>query len=386
MRFVRGYRGVDGSIQPRLGFPRSGGYGRYEDARSDSPPPPGPAPSELIFRPPVSLDLLTDVSAYVGIPTHLTASIQVPPGGQGTVNIDALKNLLPDRDIEITEIKFVCKSASQVVFCTGIITCRLSFKMAKNDPGVILTQGYMPIGLFAGYDDGINPLAETTNYVVSSSTPSSGYTVVNVKLPVPIRMPPGSYLEPIVGHLGQTNAAITVFVSAAGRILPGASKGSDIFPYFAFYSTTAAMGVVSTAFSTEQDLVNPFDQPIHVSSLIGRIALFASNLSFFTNASNNACLENIEGLFSIAPTNASTDSTDLIRVGMWTSSGYPMVHPGTAFRTVFDLYTREWLTDFDLDAGEYLIAQIDSLVSRDTPQNFPLNVGIGLRGWREVAR
>ncbi len=379
MRFVKGYRGVDGSIQPRLGVPRYSGYQDHVirdqffddtgDHFSGIPPP-----------------------EYRGDPIHLSGSVLVISGSQSVVNPDALRNTL-NVPIEVHEIKITAVAASQLVFCEAIIALRLSLKTSKNDEGIFLSQTTIPIGLLSGATHAENPLAselgfngQTVNFA------SNSYTNITVRLPRPIILPPGAYIEPVVQHLGQVSSSVTVRVSLSGRTMGKGVRreGPLTVPYFTFFSTTPQLGVASTALSTEKDLVNPFSDILHVERLVGRISIFTSAFGGITTqtASENVEVFGFDGN-SVTSLTLNQNSTDLIQVSMWSSDGYPVIAPSTPFRLAFDYFTREWAVDFDLDPGGYLITQIDSLAPSAQygapADNKPISVGIGLVGWREIA-
>jgi len=239
MRFVKGYRGADGSIQNQIGrygqvgrFTGHGGaqlrgypdyvIGGFHDDPRDEP----------------GIDRLPP--EYRGEPIIFSAntSVQSSTSGQA-INTDALRNNL-NRVVEIHEIKFACIAKEGTIAGGGIIGVKLTYKEDEGVQPHPITRDFMPLSLLSGNDYTENPASFESNIVFPTPAGYAGYSIYKLSLRYPIRLPPGALIEPLFSHLGQTPNAITVYVSYAGRVLPRGEdvKGPIYLPYFTQFATT----------------------------------------------------------------------------------------------------------------------------------------------------
>lgn len=167
-----------------------------------------------------------------------------------------------------------------------------------------------------------------------------------------IYLPPRGVVSAQFTHFGLNANGVIADLSYSGKQLSAPSQRRDTS--VPFVVTYAASGVNYFGFdwrpghvrfkpsvqsSTEQQLWNSLREPVNIKKLTGRFLFFNGNEQFFSD-------ENYQLL------------DQCIYVRLRTSRGYKILKDFAPFRLVFGRDTRCFDTDFWLDPGEYLIAEI----------------------------
>lgn len=319
---------------------------------SFKPPPQNPKAFEL---PPV-------------YPIHLTATATLGSNSSGGVNAIALKNPL-GQPMEILQIKWsLYQSATNRGDVGGVIACKLD--LGKHS----LTNGFVPVWSFGRVE---NLTGEIIN---GTDTNGTVYTTneFSWKLPQPLYVPANAVVIPTFQHRGLIEQEIQVRISYSARsIPPGTPEPKKVsIPYAACYvSKSFNVNNAGTDSSSETDLINPFDEPLFLQRLTGRVAQL--------NLSNTP-----PTIYDSDETYAGeTVSTIQYNVRLIDSFGRPLIRNFVPFRMAFSGVTRTWETDGDvMDPRSYVLAY----VRKDVPyqgasgSNIISQAFIGLVGHRYV--
>lgn len=189
---------------------------------------------------------------------------------------------------------------------------------------------------------------------IRAAIAQSIYAQYTWHLPKPLYMPPGAALLVSAQAINSAAAADGSQVSIAGRMLDEPLKAKEFpIPYAtAFIAPTNQ----ATSNSSEMDLGNPFQVPLHVQRFTGRIQRAGSGWS--------------------AEDRANTKTT----VKMETNRNVTIVRDYTPFYDVFDESRRAWNVGVTLDPKERVDAAIaGGSAYADSSTVTPM---IGLIGWR----
>jgi hypothetical protein len=314
---------------------------------------------------------------YVGDPIHLTAAIaNLQPGAGGAgVNVKALVNPGPG-PIEVHGFKFRVRSSTYVP-SGALIGCRLDLGEFP------LTNGFVPIYAFGRAE---NPVAEQVTSGSDGGVIKFGYAQYTARLARPIYLPEGAAVRPQLQHRGQSTSPADVQISVFGRMLDRRSPlpTSLKLPYWAVYvSKSFALGLADAETSSESDLYNPFDVPLHLERFVGRINyLYAIGV----NESISTELEG-ESLAQVPSLrNYMGDALAQLLVTITDSNGFPVVKRPTPFRLVFDHYTRSWPLTHQLPPRGFYRVELTNTAPffAGVAQPVTLQPTISMMGWREV--
>lgn len=307
---------------------------------------------------------------YLGDPVHLTASVVgIQPGGNGGVNVKALKNPTPGM-VELSALKFRVRS-------TGALPSGALVGVRLDLGDFSLTNGFIPVYAF-GKAEGL----------VSEQV--GGYAQYVAKLSRPIYLPSGAAIRPQFQHRAQLSVAVDVQVSMYGRRLSpkSALPRRLMLPYWAAYACKPfTLGTADSDISTENDLYNPFDVPMEMERFIGRINYYSG--AAFNNANT---MTEVEQSLNAAPSGggpaALGDALGQILCQITDSNGFTVVKKPTPFRLVFDAETRAWPVSHDLPPGGYYIVSMTNnawiVAAPYAGKQVVAQPIVSMLGWREV--
>jgi hypothetical protein len=321
---------------------------------------------------------------YQGDPIHLTASVAgMPPSASGVgVNVKALKNSGPG-PIELLGMKFRLRSPG-VIANGALVDCRLDLGSYP------LTNGFVPIYSFGRAQ---NIVAEQV--MSPGNPPGFVYSEYIVPFSRPLYLPVGAVVRPQFRHKGQSTAAVDVQISMFGRMLSEKAPLPKklMLPYWAAYACkTFTLGTVDSDTSSESDLYNPFETPLHLERFVGRISFIASNLVFSAATGSPVAMTELEqgALAPLGNNGGLGDTLGQITCQIVDSNGYPVVKKPTPFRLVFDAITRSWPLTNDLPPGGYYVVTLNNL-PWTSQFGSPFGVAavtaqpcVSMVGWREV--
>jgi len=343
-------------------------------------PPPGkprivpgaPAPRGPYF--PNSLS-----GSFPEAPIHLAAQATLTAGSSSGVNAESLRNPL-NLPMLIDQIKFQIRSPigglaglPTLPILTGA-TIAASFTLDEQH----LTSGFIPLWCF-----GRSLRVDTAE--IDPGGESNGQNSGNYhahfrwNLPKPLYIAPGQALTPHIAHLGFIPQAATVIVSYAARTMsPGyRPKGKIAIPWVSAYTSKVfnAYSVADSEVSKETDLVNPFDIPINVQRMIGRI-----NLLNNTAQSGGANAINV-----LTPTIDAADfGSNLLTIRMFSSRGEPLIPNLSLFQSVFQHPTKSWEVPHQMPPRSFYAAELQKAAPVDQNTTFLMQAFISIVGYRDV--
>ncbi len=290
-------------------------------------------------------------------PVHLSASVILPSGSNGTVPPAALKNPM-GQDMEILEIKFevsgVIGAATDYGYYGATIACELVMGTHK------ITNGSIPVFCFGRAEN----LSAETKQDITQTILFSSYTW---RLPRPLYVPAGAVVTPNFTHTGLVSNSLNVRVGYSARTVFAKPKMVYI-PWVAKYSSKVFNPIESADVdsSTELDLVNPNPETFHLQRFVGRTVV-------------NTATAKVEGPTAL--------SSQYLLLRMTDSYGRPIIRSFTPFYSAFTPLTRSWEMDngAELDPESYYLVNMRKDVMDfsadhevDTAQAF-----ISMVGWRE---
>lgn len=276
-------------------------------------------------------------------PIHLTASTTLAANSTGGVNAIALKNPL-GQAMEILEIKFqLYQDELQIVNLLGTIACKLD--LGKYP----LTGGYVPLWCMGR--------AENLYSEMVSDPSSKCVNEFTWRLPKPLYVPADAVVLPTFQHRGLIKQDIQIRISYSARSIPaGAALPSRVaLPYAAAWSAKSFyIYDAGTDASRETDLVNPFDEPLHLQRFTGRVGM--ASLAQDTGEVNQITDGAGEGYGGYG---RDYTPTALYSIRMVDSYGRPLVRTLLPFRTVFSGVTRSWeVAEATIDPRAYVLAHL----------------------------
>lgn len=295
-------------------------------------------------------------------PIHLTASVTLAPGQQASPNVRALINP-SGGPMMIDEIKFEIGAARLVA--GALVSCKLA--LGK----IPLTSDFVPIYNFMRCD---YPNAEEHQVGETAESGVAGYGQFTWRLAKPLYVPATGIVIPIFKHSDFLNTTITVRISYSCRILPtGTPLPSTIYvPFVAGWTgipATADASTTTTDSSPENALANPFDVPLHVERITGRLGLF--------RPSNSLVVESALVVYE-----TETDD-DVCMVKMRASSGDPVVMQATPFRHVFSGPLRSMELPHVMPPGSFYVVDTSFLAANALTNAYAVP-SVAIVGWREV--
>lgn len=296
-------------------------------------------------------------------PVHLSASVVLPSGSNGTVPAAALKNPM-GQDMEILEVKFEISGPygdgrSNEVW-GGTIWCELVMGSHK------LTNGSVPVWNFGRAEN-----VDRTQQV--DGTDDLSFVAYSWRLPRPLFVPAGAVVVPNFTHTGLVSEAVNVRIGYSARTVFARPKKIYV-PWVAKYVSKSfnPMNDAGTDSSTELDLVNPNTEVLHLQRFVGRTLTVGS-----------------EGILEEAEPGYFGSQTLLVR--MTDSYGRPVVRSFTPFRDVFTPLTRSWELDNGADLDPEAFYRVDLKVNAITldpgqanASNASAQAFISMVGWREL--
>jgi hypothetical protein len=269
-------------------------------------------------------------------PIFLTASTPLPSNSQGGVNAQALKNPL-GTPMEIMEIRWQVFGSvgSGVLPATlipigGAIGCKLVLG------NIELTNGFIPLWLFGRCD---NVFADDSKINGVLGVFNTNYYCEMVwRLPQPLFVPAGAVLQPTFQHYGYGALPMTVTISYCARSLKANASPPALMPVpwvSKYISKSMDYAFVDNDTSQETDIINPYDVPVHLQRMTGRVVTqMYDTLGLITRFTDSDALNtNV-----IAP---GFDEPN-ITVRIVDSAGNPIVRNATRIRQVFHNTTRSW--------------------------------------------
>src|SRR5574342_27232 len=293
------------------------------------------------------------------LPVHLTATVNLPSSSSAGVNSISLKNPM-GRPMEILEIKFeLSYQTGTNSFLGSLIGCKLNLGKLP------LTNGFVPTALFGR--------AENSNLEVQGAAGTTNPTIVNTytwRLAKPFYVPSDSLLVPEFVHRGLIQNAIDVRVSYSGRTLLTNEKPKKVYVPLAtsWLSRTFDLALAGTDQSTETDLVNPWEEVLHLQRISGRVPQL--------QLADQIILESPHIGYYQA-----------VNVRMVDSFGRRIIQPFMPFADAFPLANKSWEADGAvMDPKSYMIAYIrkDTPITSVSEQSTEIQERIGLVGYREL--
>jgi hypothetical protein len=198
---------------------------------------------------------------------------------------------------------------------------------------------------------------------------------LQMKLARPLWLPPRGFITAEFQHRGLIQDNITAQVGIAGRILLDKEPAPRklFVPYVSHWASKVfdMFGTNDTDSSTENDLINPFDVPLHVQR-------FVRHMSGFRVASaSNFDLDDAFGDIH----------QNLMQVRIISSDGSPTIPVFSTVGTVFPRMTRSWECEHEVAPGGYYLAYLNKL----SPANQTVDAirgqeFYGMVGYREEAQ
>lgn len=274
-----------------------------------------------------------------GTPIILSDSVEIGSSSQAPFASQSFTNTT-SKPIDLHAMRVYCElqqetdAASRIVL-PGLIALRVALD------GIPLTRGFVPVWSFAPSDSREPVDAGVADYQHPAAT---------WRFARPMPLMPGKTITIEAKHLGITNEAITVRVSFAGRLVASASP--RYVPYAAVWTSKAFdAGTDDFDASPAGIVVNDTGRDLHVERIIGRFAAYNDANTAFGTRTQYADFgdETLQSVFSA-----------LVRMSL--SKNRPVLKAYTPWRTVFG-QNATVETDFDLAAGDYLIAEVHHLPS-----------------------
>lgn len=302
-------------------------------------------------------------------PIHLTAFGNLQSGVEGGVNAKSLKNPL-STPIVIERIKFqlICESvpAEQVGRLNGSTVLA---RLALN--GMALTNGPVPIWCLGPQKNlwSEQPAA----FGLEFSTTPIGMVEFEWKLDHPLLLRAGELIEPKLTQGGLIKQSVECRISYAGRTATkaeaAAKKGR--VPYASAYLSKAfnAFGDEDTDQSKDTDLQNPFQVPLQVKRLVGRVSVFDDS-----NGTSDTDLANIDF------------SQRYLTMRMSASDGSQLIRNFAIFRQCFHIGTRAWECPHIMEPGLFYSAYLEKAAPSVTQSSeMRAQAFVSLVGSREEA-
>lgn len=301
-----------------------------------------------------------------GTPIFLYAQNTIQPNSPGSVNTSALRNST-GAPILIDEIRFSVGTALSSTGSSGLDGMAANFggscifvKLLLSKSRKQLTGNFVPIWGFGTAVD-------------------SGEAVYKWRLATPMYLPPGEGIEPLFQHKGFVNTSELVGIGLNGRVMTQGYKPQKlVYPYVTpWVSKIFAASGADSDNSTEEDLINPFEDSLHVVRFCGRHFVLAQNSVTTATQIDEQFSEGTAG-------NPTVSFNPTVR--MVSSKGELLVPGFTDFRQVFSRETRSWEVDYDIDANEYIQAFVKTTTNAAAPYTVIIGqqVHITMVGEREV--
>jgi hypothetical protein len=198
------------------------------------------------------------------------------------------------------------------------------------------------------------------------------------KLPKPLFVPEGWALSPKFqsrgAASGSSNAA-TLRMLYTGRQHVGPAPARVDVPWVASWTGATRTGSTDTRDQSSQaDLVNPHDVPLHIERFTGRIY----------NSDGTCIYDNGESATSFTGQIPALTRYSLLR--MIASDGKIIIRDRTPWASIFNLADMTWWAKSILGPKEWIIAYLDELLSGVTyPTTADYIPNIVMVGHREVA-
>lgn len=296
-------------------------------------------------------------------PVHLSASLVVPSGGNGSVQQLSLKNPM-GQDMEILEIKFevscLLSSGGGTGGLAGSVACEMYLGTEK------ITNGSVPLWNFCRAENLGDELMIDTN---GSALVPGVFQALSWRLPRPLFIPAGASISANFTNLGIVAGSVNVRIGVSARSTFVQPKRVYI-PWIAGY-TTRAFNPISAAGSDVTPttaLVNPHSETVYLQRFTGRVISI--------DASKN--------VFASFPYSIGGQSLTLKIID---SYGRPIVRNFTPFDSVFSPLTASWDMDNGaaLDPQSYYTATFKKSATSYSGANANIAAQgqISLVGWRE---
>ncbi len=206
-----------------------------------------------------------------GVPALLSASTTIAPGASAIADSGRLQN--PFRNVmAIEEIRFITRVASPPTVDL-VMANAIGAKLHLGRYAV--SQDFIPLVNYCS-------LADTRTGVTSVETigATAAYSINRWRLDVPLLVAPGDVLSCSYQRNTSTvggELTATVEVAYSGRVLPDSFRMPNKvrIPYVSMFKTGEAVGA---AMSNDIHLNNPFQVPLTVHQLTGRVAVRTSNV------------------------------------------------------------------------------------------------------------
>ncbi len=252
--------------------------------------------------------------------------------------------------------------------------CRLS--MGR----LAITNGFVPLVLFGK--------SLNTTDVTNGGSAQSGFCMT-WKLPKPLYVPPGEFISPrfqfilpITPAGGQAVPDPTPFqieMSIVGRSLPvdcPVPRTIDM-PWISFWQSKALNCTVSASStfltrdqSRETDLVNPFNTPLFLQRLVGRLPTVGANAN---------------GTFEANDAGFCFIGSEFVTLRMVNSYGGVLVKDFTPFYDLFHLYDKAWTVNTKMPPKTFLTTFLECNTTTSTQTSTQNAIAmIGMIGYRKV--
>jgi hypothetical protein len=210
---------------------------------------------------------------------QLTASVLLAPGAALSPSVQALRApagyamLVDEIKMEVAALSSDVGADSQIpgIESAGMLAgAQFKLKQAGKDD-VLLSAGMVPIAMFAPSVQTQAEHIDSSSFIPSTASESRSQYSWFPKSPIYI--PAGALLEPTFENRGFLNISLRVRVSYSVRIIPANAPALCRIPYVMAWQSSMfnADGTEVESDSTEKDLANPFDGPIEIERVIGRV-------------------------------------------------------------------------------------------------------------------
>src|ERR1700682_435950 len=291
-------------------------------------------------------------------------------------------NLTNNAVVSPTDASFLANPTRQAMFVDEIrfsipsgipaqgsgATVAMAFTGCRLTMGrLAITNGFVPLVFFG---KSLTPTDVSNGGIALTASTQSGFCVT-WKLPKPLYVPPGEFISPrfqFVPQVAPVGSAgfpdVTPFqieMSIVGRSLPvdcPVPRTIDM-PWISFWQSKALNCTVSASVtvltrdqSRETDLVNPFNSPLYLQRLVGRLPAIG------TAGGAGAFEANDAGFCFIG--------SEFVTLRMVNSYGGVMVKDFTPFYDLFHLFDKAWTINTKMPPKTFLTTFLECNTTTST--------------------
>lgn len=194
----------------------------------------------------------------------------------------------------------------------------------------------------------------------------------------PIFLPAGASLQPTVRYQADSGAGggpVTVHITMAGRALPASTPTPALIdlPYIAKYETPyIGPNAVGAYQSTENDLKNPFSEPLNVERLLFAIPILDGTADGLVEATNGDYLRLLY-------------AHEYYKVRFYDSRGAVLLRDLTAIGDVMSSQDRSWRVNVPLASGAYFTTEVEVTTPALHLESTNSRLLLAMHGHRRIA-